>query len=374
MENIKIGSIAAIFLVITIMINHICLNLPKNIVDNNSSSTPLNIIYISILAIILVLLICNLFKRFPGQDILDISNFLFGKQFKFLVGILFLIYLLSTGGIFLRDFCEALKIIYFSQTQIYYILLLFIITVAIVAKLGDRAIIRANLLLLPITLLGITFIFIANIKNLVPQKIFPLLGYGFNKTFIEGLGNLYAFGNISVLYFLPSYLKDIKQFKKVSIISIVISCIYLLLCLSLLLIMFTFILSNQEIMPLYLASRFIEFGTFFQRVDAIFLLIWIWTMVLHLAILIMLSIKIFQKITIIKNRNIIIYFFSFIVFIISLIPKNLVQINFFENVIYKDIVLYFVLLSCILILLFANIKYKLINKKKEKKEEILLEH
>lgn len=373
MENIKIGSIAAIFLVVTIMINHICLNLPKNIVDNNSSSTPINIIYISILAIILVLLICNLFKRFPGQDILDISNFLFGKHFKFLVGILFLAYLLSTGGIFLRYFCEALKIIYFSQTQIYYILLLFIITVIIVAKLGDKAIIRSNLLLLPITLLGITFIFIANIKNLVPQKIFPLLGYGFDKTFIEGLENLYAFGNIAVLYFLPSYLKDIKQFKKISIISIVISCVYLLLCLSLLLIMFTFILSNQEIMPLYLASRFIEFGTFFQRVDAIFLLIWIWTMVLHLSIFMMLSIKIFQKITIIKNRNIIIYFFSFIVFIISLIPKNLVQINFFENVIYKDIVLYFVLLSCILILLFANIKYKLINKKKEKKEEILLE-
>lgn len=33
MENTKIGSIAAIFLVLTIMINHIALSFPKNILD-----------------------------------------------------------------------------------------------------------------------------------------------------------------------------------------------------------------------------------------------------------------------------------------------------------------------------------------------------
>ena len=33
MENTKIGSVAAIFLVLTIMINHIALSFPKNILD-----------------------------------------------------------------------------------------------------------------------------------------------------------------------------------------------------------------------------------------------------------------------------------------------------------------------------------------------------
>ena len=35
MENTKIGSVAAIFLVLTIMINHIALSFPKNILDSN---------------------------------------------------------------------------------------------------------------------------------------------------------------------------------------------------------------------------------------------------------------------------------------------------------------------------------------------------
>ena len=34
MENTKIGSVAAIFLVLTIMINHIALSFPKNILDS----------------------------------------------------------------------------------------------------------------------------------------------------------------------------------------------------------------------------------------------------------------------------------------------------------------------------------------------------
>lgn len=374
MENTKIGSVAAIFLVVTIMINHLSLSFTNNILDKTGSATPLNIIYISILAIILVLLICNLLKPFPGKDILDISSFLFGKYFKFLIGTLFIIYMLSTSGYLLRDFCDGINIIYFTRTHIYYILTIFIITIIIIARLGDKAIIRCNLLILPIALFSIVFIFLANMKNIVPQRVFPILGYGFNKTFIEGFGNLYSFGNIGLLYFLPSYLKDIKQLKKVSIISIVVSCMYLFFTLTSLLIMFPSTLSNQEIMPLYLASRYIEFGTFFQRVDAVFLLVWIWTILLHLSILLIISVKIAQKITIIRNSNILIYFFSAIILIVSLIPKNLVEINLFEENIYKYMVLYFVLGACISILLFANIKRKLINSKKNNKEEILLEN
>ena len=298
-------------------------------------------------------MICSLLKNFPGQDILDISNFLFGKYFKIFVGILFICYLLLTCSYLLRDFCEGLKIIYFTRTHIYYILAIFILTIWIIARLGEKAVINSNM------------------KNLVPQKIFPILGYGVNKTFITGVENLYSFGNIGILYFLPSYLKDVKKLKKISIISIVTSCFYLIITLTGLLVMFPFTLSNHEIMPLYLSSRYIEFGKFFQRVDSVFLLIWIWTMILHLSILLMLSAKVVQKISIIRNRNLIISVFCLIILGISIIPKNLVQINFFETNIYKYMVLYFILGAGTFILIFANLKRKLKNKSKNKEETLL---
>ena len=69
------------------------------------------------------------------------------------------------------------------------------------------------------------------------------------------------------------YLKDVKKIKKISIISIVISSLYLVVTLTCLLVMFPFTLVSNEIMPLYLASRYIEFGTFYERQDSVFLLI-----------------------------------------------------------------------------------------------------
>lgn len=365
MNNTKIGTVSAIFLIITIMINHIILNIPKSILRETGSSSPLNILYVSILAILLTLLICRLFKKFPGSDILDVSNFLFGKWFKFLIGLLFIIYLLSTGSVLLRDFSEGLKIIYFKRTQIYFIIALFVIVAAFCNNLGEKSIIRSNLLILPIVLAGIIFIFLANIKNFVPQKIFPILGDGVNSTFITGTSNLYAFSCLFLIYFIPPYLKDTSKFKKVAITSIVISSIYLLLCIFSLICMFSFITTENEIMPIYLASRYIEFGTFFQRVDALFLLIWILEVSLYLNVVVMLSIKIFKKITNIENSSNMIYPICMLVFCFSLIPRNLADVNTFNETFYKNITLYFVIITSLVILILANIKNKIKNKNKE---------
>lgn len=63
-EN-KIGNIEAIALILTVMINHIILNLPKSIISSTSSGAILNVIFISLLALVIVYLIYQLLKNFP---------------------------------------------------------------------------------------------------------------------------------------------------------------------------------------------------------------------------------------------------------------------------------------------------------------------
>ncbi len=65
MANQKIGNIEAIALVITIMINHIILNLPKSIIQSTSSGAIINVIFISLAALLIAYLICQLLKNFP---------------------------------------------------------------------------------------------------------------------------------------------------------------------------------------------------------------------------------------------------------------------------------------------------------------------
>lgn len=51
MSDKKIGNIEAIALIVTIMVNHIILNLPKSIIHSTSSGAILNVLFISLVAL-----------------------------------------------------------------------------------------------------------------------------------------------------------------------------------------------------------------------------------------------------------------------------------------------------------------------------------
>ena len=125
MTKTKIGSLEAIMLVLTIVISHSSLALPNDILTNYHSASIINIIYVSIFALLLVLLIVRLFKKFPGMDIIDISEYAGGKILKNLIGVVFITYFIVSSGFILRIFCESIKIIYYPMTNITFLIALF---------------------------------------------------------------------------------------------------------------------------------------------------------------------------------------------------------------------------------------------------------
>lgn len=360
----KIGSIEAIFLVLTITVNHIITNLPKALIEQSGTATLLNIVYLTIIILGIVFLISKLLRHFPNQDIIDISEFLGGKVFKNIVGILFIVYFFIASSTFLRSFCENIKIIYFQRTPVAILIVLFLVGIVLCNRLGMHSIVRANLIILPVVLFSIMFIFFANFENFNVQRVFPLLGNGINSTFCSGLSNLFAFCGLAILYFLPPHLQDTKQFKTISITSMILSAIWLLFSIATLLFIFPFTVTSEEIMPLYLAGRFVEFGRFFQRLDAVFLMTWIISITSYLSIVVSMIVNVFKKLTNFKYSYVVIYLSAIIMLILSLLPKNYNQIHFLENTVYKYIVLILVFGIGLSILILANLKHKLKNKKK----------
>lgn len=354
----KIGNIEAIFLIVTIMINHIILNLPKFLLDEIHSGAILNIIFITLIVLGIVYLVSKLLKRFPNMDILDISEFLGGKALKYITGILFMIYFLFFASVFLRSFCESIKIIYFPTTPIMFLIIFFIIGIIMTNRLGTNAIVRANLIFVPAILFSIIFIFFANMGNFTVQRMFPLLGNGVASTFFSGISNMFAFGGIAFLYFIPPYLKDSKEFKKIAITSVILSGMWLLFSIATLLFIFPSIVTTDEILPLYFASRFIQFGRFFQRLDAAFLLIWIISMSSYLSIVVSFAANIFKKVTKFKYPYLIVYGECLLIFLLSLIPKNYVQVHFLETTIYKYFVLTLTFIISLSILILAALKHR----------------
>lgn len=364
MVKTKISSLEAIMLILTLVISHSILSLPNEILTKYNSASLLNLLYLGIIATLISLLIVNLFKHFPGLDIVDISNVLGGTWLRNAIGITFIIYFILTSSVLLRDFCESIKIIYYPTTNITFIVAFVVIAVCIANSLNFNATIKTNRIILPLALISIIFLFITNINNFRPQRIFPILGSGFFNTFILGLSNIASFGGIAYLYFLPPLLKNPTDFKKIAVTSMITTTVYLIFTVATLLFIFSFFLNVNEISPLYNATRYIEFGSFFQRLESIFLLIWILVFTCYLSISLKMSTYIFQKLTNLNDSKTLVPILGLLTFGIAIIPNNLAISQFFENNIYPNLMIGIVLFLSLGILILANFYKKRSNTQK----------
>ena len=354
----KIGTIEAIALIVIIIINQIILNLPNAIIINTGSSAWINVVYISIIAIIFCALICKLFKPFNSNDILDISEYLGGKVLKVIIGIVYFAFFIFIAGILLRYLANSIKLIYFEETPIIFLLLFFLFPTIIACKSGIKTISQVNLMFMPILLISILIILFATVKNFTPQRLFPILGFGADKTFLIGINNIFAFSGFGYLYFLIPILKNPNQFKKVIFISTIISAIYLFLSVICLLMIFSFIPFSDEMLSVYLLTRMIEFGRFFQRIDAIFILIWILSLLSFLSISSFFSIYILDKLVRFKNPDELSYCITSFIFSIALSIRNIAQIKYIQNVVFKYVIIILVFIVSFIILVLANLKHK----------------
>lgn len=363
MTNQKISTISAIILTLSIVVSYITSSLPRTFINETKSATLLNIIYNTIIVLFIILLVCKLFKKFPGLDILDISKFLGGNILKNIVGGLFIAYFIISSSLMLRNFCEALGIVYYPSTSYIFIILMFIIAILLTNNLSFNATLNTATIIFPLVFISIILLFCGNLDNFSFRRVFPILGDGFYNTFVLGLRNIGAFGGICYLYFLPPMLKEPEKFKKIAIISVISTGLFILLCVATLLLMFSFFITTDEIMPLFSAARHIEFGIFFQRFESVFLLLWIISFCCYLSITCKFSAHIFTKMFNLSNMKLILNIFAILIFVIALLPKNYAISNYFETNIYRYLRIAIGFILGISILILANIKRKKVGEK-----------
>ena len=264
MENTKIGNKEAIALLTTISFNQIIIFGVKSIINNTSSASLLNLLYLSIIILIFTILICYLLNKFPSFDLLDISDYLGGKILKWIVGILFFIYFIIFAGNSLHLFSSCLEIIYFPLTLLIFIRSFLIIGATITCLFKNNALYRSNFIVFPLIIITTIFMFFSDMKYFNIENVYPMFGDSLFYTFIGGLNNMIVFQSLAYIFFLPPLLKNTQNIKKIAITSIVISCILNLLCVATVLFTFDGFTEIDELLPLYSAVKHIEYGEFFR--------------------------------------------------------------------------------------------------------------
>ena len=361
MDNTKIGSKEAIALLVTIAFNHIIINMTKDIIDLTASASLLNILYIGIIAIIFTSIICYFLDKFPTFDLVDISNYLGGKFLKWVIGLLFIAYFIFFAGNLLHMFSTCLQIIYFPYTKQFYIALFFIISGICACIMRHNAIYRSTLIIFPFIVISTLFLFLSDIQFFNIEKMYPIFGNGLYTTFFTGITNMFAFQGLAYIFFTPPLLKEPAKIKKVAITSVILSCIFLLICVATVLFIFNGFVDTDELLPLFSAVKYIEFGSFFQKLDSIFVLIWILSFASYLGITIKFSSSILRKLTNFQDDSIFIFVVGILLFIASIWQKNYVISTFLANTVHKYVFFILVIGISLLILISATFKKKIMR-------------
>lgn len=364
MNRTKISILEAICLICIASLSNLLLSGPKRIIKNSGSASILNVLYISLLAFAIVYIVYLLFKKFTNSDILDVCGFLAGNWLKISIGILTVIFLISYASMNYRDIAENLKIIYFQNIDISYLLLLLILPIAIVNLLDFKTVVKCCLIIVPLILFSIFLVFILNTSNFTYQRMFPIFGNGIKSTFADGSQNIIIFIGLAYLFFLMPLLRKKEDYKKIAFSSIGISSFAILLATSCLLFTLPISTASEESMPIYLATKQISLGNYVERADILFLIIWILTIFSNLSISIAFVLEIIKKITNIQDNKPLVLPLCSILYGIGLCYKNISQLNLAKDSIFKNGFLILVLGLNIIILILANIKLKFQEKNK----------
>lgn len=371
--NNKIGFSEALSILLVVILSHLVLLLPKVIISSQGSGIIVNIIYVTLIALFLVFILNLLYKKFNGMDILDVSSYLFGKKFEFIIGLVYLVHILFVSSLLLRNTAENLKTTYFQNTPTPYIIFFMLVGVAYVNRFNLKTVIKCNVIIVPLIAISFVVLFILSADNFVFERVFPILGYGAKNTFLNGIENIFCFSNILFLLLIMPYLKNYSQFKRLSYTSIVLSGAFILLTISGILLVFPLNIASTSNIPLYMQTRTLTFGKLLQRLDALFILIWDLNILSYLSIVIAFATSIFKKISNIQETKTISYTFVAILLGASLSYKNVIETMKLDARLYKGFTLTLVFGLGFLIMILANIKKTIISKKSINKGEKYIE-
>jgi len=280
----------------------------------------------AIIALIGFMFIYLLLKRFPGKDIVEIFDLSLGRLFGFFFSGLLALYMLFISITRLTEFNEVIKVYVFPLSPNWYIVGIFVVCVSVLSWLGLENIARFSKLLVYFMLAGFFIVLLLGIQNYNINNIYPIFGYGLDKTITTGIVRSSVYGEVIILAIFASSFQGVKYIKKEGIISIGLSALLISVSLFAYTLTFPYFAAQEITAPMYEMATLIDYGRFLQRVEPIFLFIWIISSLISTTIVFYSFIWIFCKMFRIQDKKPIILGGAVILYAAAIMHKDIITV------------------------------------------------
>lgn len=313
---------------VTLLINMICtkvfLNFPRTTAEIAGTASWILTLYICALAFVFFYIISKLYSRFEGRDLLDIGEYAAGSAGRIITGNIILAFFIYATSVILREFAEDMKVIIFTTAPISFVTMFFLVCMIVGAYFGIEAIVRFHAIAVPVIATGFIFIIVAVIPYSDFTNLLPILGNGPVDIFGKGFFRVSILSELVTLFLIVPFIKTNSNFKKIGYTSLGFSSFFMFISAPVYLATLNYPTGIENFLPIYQMARLINYGRFFQRVEPLFVLIWVAAALLYLASSFFFIVYIFKETYRLEYYKPLIIPFSIIIFTISLLPQNLV--------------------------------------------------
>ena len=270
--------------------------------------------------------IYSLLKRFPGKDLVDIYKESFGKILGFIITFLFSLFLFFVAETNLCEFYQTMRVYVFPLSPNWYLSGLFVISLFVICYLGLESLARISKITIVFLVPGFAALLILAWSNFNVNNMFPILGYGLDKTITRGVVRSSVYGEVILLAVFANSLQGSKFIKREGYLSLIVATIIN----SILVIAFTlcypYYRLQEMVSPMYELTTFIQFGRFFTRVDSVFLFVWIIGSLISISLIFYSAIWIYCKLFKIGDKRPVVLSGCVILFLISLLQKDIITV------------------------------------------------
>ncbi|TYO94707.1 GerAB/ArcD/ProY family transporter [Desulfallas thermosapovorans] len=229
-----------------------------------------------------VLLLVALLNRFPGRDLVQVGEELTGPYINFFFGLFYLAVFVLGAGFTLRAISEHMVAGFFPDTPISLVAGSFILATMVVSYLGLEAVVRTARLLVGI-LLATGLALVALTAPLWSfASLFPIWGAGPLELFKGVLENTGVYVSILLLGIIYPFLPG-NTGKKIGFWGVGITGIISLLGVLVPILVFTYPTVTELTLPSFEMARIINIGRFGQRMEVVFLPMWVFANMIYLS-------------------------------------------------------------------------------------------
>lgn len=276
--------------------------------------------------------LCLLLKRFPGRNLIEAFDLSMGRAFGFLFSMILILFLLGGTAILVREFAEVLKIYSLPTTPPTLLIGTLLFVTTITCFMGLEGITRSARLMAYFILVGFLVVIVLASTHYDYHNLFPILGYGLDRTILYGLSRSSFYGEVILLGLIAPSLQGLTHIKRAGLISIGVSGILVSVALAAGMMAFNFGTAQEMTSQMYELARIIHIGGFLQRLDPSFLFTWCIGTLISVSFLQYCTISAYCKTFRIPDIRVVILPMTIVLFTTCMVPLDLTSITQYVHI------------------------------------------